>query len=128
MQIFKFLQQKREYLKDLKNQMEVKTMAKVDIGNDLKADANVKDTARHEHNERLQNVRERKLQQLRYQTRMQNLLMYIQIICFRIWYIFRHILFLSFSEHIMYRIDTYEKLKRNVKTLLNQDSHSLILV
>ncbi len=49
--------------------MEVKTEEKVLVSNEHKADANVKDTARHEHNERLQNVRERKLQQLRYLTK-----------------------------------------------------------
>ena len=69
MHIVTSFQQKREYLKDLKNQMEVKTKMKVEVSNDGKADANVKDTARHEHNERLHNVRERKLQQLRYQTK-----------------------------------------------------------
>ena len=59
-------QQKREYLKDLKNQMEVKSKEKVDRNDDEKADAVGKDTARNEHNERLQSTRERKLQQLRY--------------------------------------------------------------
>ena len=53
-------------MKDLKNQMEVKSKEKVDRNDDEKADAVGKDTARNEHNERLQSTRERKLQQLRY--------------------------------------------------------------
>ena len=64
--IFHEFQKKREYLKDLKNQMEVKTKQKVEMSTELKADSNDKDTARKEHNDRLQAVRERKLQQLRY--------------------------------------------------------------
>ena len=62
--IYEF-QKKREYLKDLKNQMEIKPKEKVDINVEEKADAVGKDTARNEHNERLQSTRERKLQQLR---------------------------------------------------------------
>ena len=42
--------------------------------------------------------------------------------------LFEYILFLNISEHIMYQIDTYGKSKRNVKTPLNQDSPSHILV
>ena len=45
--------------------MEVKSKEKVDRNDDEKADAVGKDTARNEHNERLQTTRERKLQQLR---------------------------------------------------------------
>ena len=53
-------------MKDLKNQMEVKTKEKIEMTKELKADSNDKETSRKEHNDRLQSVRERKLQQLRY--------------------------------------------------------------
>ena len=54
-------------MKDLKNQMEVKAKQKIEISKELKADSNDKDTSRKEHNDRLQAVREKKLQQLRYE-------------------------------------------------------------
>ena len=47
--------------------MEVKAKQKVEISKESKADSNDKDTARKEHNDRLQAVREKKLQQLRYE-------------------------------------------------------------
>ena len=46
--------------------MEVKTKEKIEMTKELKADSNDKETSRKEHNDRLQSVRERKLQQLRY--------------------------------------------------------------
>ena len=47
--------------------MEVKAKQKIEISKELKADSNAKDTSRKEHNDRLQAVREKKLQQLRYE-------------------------------------------------------------
>ena len=46
--------------------MEVKAKEKMEVTDELKTDANVKDTDRKEQKEKLQQVRERKLQQLRY--------------------------------------------------------------
>ena len=46
--------------------MEVKAKQKIEVSKELKADSNDKETSRKEHNDKLQSVRERKLQQLRY--------------------------------------------------------------
>ena len=44
----------------------MKAKKKIEGSEELKYDVNVKDTDRKEHNEKLQQVRERKLHQLRY--------------------------------------------------------------
>ena len=81
--------------------MEVKSKEKVDRNDDEKADAVGKDTARNEHNERLQSTRERKLQQLRYSyanaiiyTPMNayvTYMIYIRIISLHIFFLFQSI-------------------------------------
>ena len=48
--------------------MEVKAKDKIEKSNELKVDADGKSTDRKEHTEHLQQVRERKLQQLRYKS------------------------------------------------------------
>ena len=52
-------------MKDLKNQMEVKAREKIEKSDEVKYDVSAKDTDRKQVNEKLQQVRDRKLQQLR---------------------------------------------------------------
>ena len=67
--------------------MEVKAKENMEVTDELKSDANVKDTDRKQQNEKLQTVLERKLQQLRYNT-IQTHTFYI--ITFRLINILKH--------------------------------------
>ena len=110
------LQAKREYLAALHNQMSEREQKKDMLKQDFKEDRKIVETEREVQQNRIRQLQERKLQQLKYAFKNINTSFYHHFF-----------LFLKFTELTMYRTSTSKTSRGNVKCLTRPASPIPIL-